>query len=106
MGLLNGALFVWIFRKRSIFFQLLGSWAISFAAAYYFLWYAKGYDGFGLWSLWLAYGMTGLMVAEIIALPLLFILALVSIPKMGNSGRSASPLRPSWQQWGLVSTVR
>lgn len=84
MGLLNGALFVWIFRKRSIFFQLLGSWAISFAAAYYFLWYAKGYDGFGLWSLWLAYGMTGLMVAEIIALPLPFILALVSIPKNGK----------------------
>ena len=67
LGLIDGALFALLFRRRRFYFYALAMALLGGAAGAYFLWYAKGYDGLGLWSLYLAYGMTGFMVAEIIA---------------------------------------
>lgn len=81
LGLIDGALFALLFRRRHFYFYALAMAILGGAAGAYFLWYAKGYDGLGLWSLYLAYGMTGYMVAEIIALFLLIPLAFLSLPK-------------------------
>lgn len=81
LGILNGAFLSVIFRRKRFYFHIFGSWLISFLSAGYFLWYARGYDGLGLWSLYLGYLACGLMVAEIIALPCLFFLSFLSIPK-------------------------
>ena len=81
LGILNGAFLSVIFRRKRFYFYMAGSWLISFLSAGYFLWYARGYEGLGLWSLYVGYLACGLMVAEIIALPCLFILSLLSCPK-------------------------
>ena len=81
LGLIDGALLALLFRRRRFYFYALTAVILGGAAGAYFLWYAKGYDGLGLWSLYLAYGMTGYMVAEIIALFLLIPLALLSLPQ-------------------------
>lgn len=81
LGLIDGALFALLFRRRRFYFYALAMALLGGAAGAYFLWYAKGYDGLGLWSLYLAYGMTGFMVAEIIALFLLVPLSLLSLVK-------------------------
>ena len=81
LGLIDGALFALLFRRRRFYFYALTMAVLGGAAGAYFLWYAKGYDGLGLWSLCLAYGMTGFMVAEIIALFLLVPLSLLSLVK-------------------------
>ncbi|MGN0954066.1 metallophosphoesterase [Dialister sp.] len=92
LGILNGIFGAIIFRRRRFYFYLAGSWLLSFLSAGYFLWYARGYDGLGLWSLWLGYLACGLMVAEIIALPCLFFLALLSIPRKLQKGTRALTL--------------
>ena len=81
LGILNGAFLSVIFRRKRFYFYMAGSWLISFLSAGYFLWYARGYEGLGLWSLYVGYLACGLMVAEIIALPCLFILSLLSMPQ-------------------------
>lgn len=81
LGILNGAFLSVIFRRKRFYFYMAGSWLISFLSAGYFLWYARGYEGLGLWSLYVGYLACGLMVAEIIALPSLFILSLLSMPQ-------------------------
>lgn len=81
LGLIDGALFALLFRRRRFYFYALAMALLGGAAGAYFLWYAKGYDGLGLWSLYLAYGMTGFMVAEIITLFLLVPLSLLSLVK-------------------------
>ena len=82
LGLIDGVLFALLFRRRRFYFYALAMALLGGAAGAYFLWYAKGYDGLGLWSLYLAYGMTGFMVAEIIALFLLVPLSLLSLVKV------------------------
>ena len=81
LGILNGAFLSVIFRRKRFYFYIALSWLISFLSAGYFLWYARGYDGLGLWSLYLGYLACGLMVAEIIALPCLFFLSFLSSRK-------------------------
>lgn len=81
LGLIDGALFALLFRRRRFYFYALAMALLGGVAGAYFLWYAKGYDGLGLWSLYLAYGMTGFMVAELIALFLLVPLSLLSLVK-------------------------
>ena len=78
LGLLNGAFFSIIFRKRKFYIPLALSLGISLAAAGFFLWYARGYDGLGSWSLSLGYVMCGIMVAEIIAVIPLFACTILS----------------------------
>lgn len=86
LGILNGAFLSVIFRRKRFYFYMAGSWLISFLSAAYFLWYARGYDGLGLWSLWLGYMACGIMVAEIVSLPCLFFLSLLSISKKLRKG--------------------
>ena len=86
LGILNGVFLAFIFRRRRFYFYMAGSWLLSFLSAGYFLWYARGYDGLGLWSLWLGYMACGIMVAEIVSLPCLFFLSLLSVSKKLRKG--------------------
>ena len=81
LGILNGVFFSFIFRKRKWYIPVLTGLLLGLASSGYFLWYAGGYDGLGGWSLWLGYLACGLMVGEIISLPLLFGLSILSICK-------------------------
>lgn len=78
LGLLNGVFFSIIYRKSKFYIYIALSLLISLAAAGFFLWYARGHDSLGSWSLWLGYLMCGIMVAEIIAAAPLFACAMLS----------------------------
>ena len=81
LGLLNGSLFALIMRKRNFFRYTFGGFLMGLVSAGYFVWYAKGYDGLGTWSLWLGYLFCGLMVTQIVLFPPYIILPFLTIPK-------------------------
>ena len=81
LGLLNGSLFALIMRRRNFFRYTFGGFLIGLASAGYFVWYAKGYDGLGTWSLWLGYLFCGLMVSQIVLFPAYVILPFFTISK-------------------------
>ena len=95
LGLIDAALAALLFRRKHFYlYSLLGA-CLGGGAAWYFLWYALGYDGLGLWSLYLAYALCGVMVAEIImALPLflLLIASLFSVLRRGAKTLGVSVL--------------
>lgn len=95
LGLVDGALAGLLFRRRFYIYALLAA-VLGALSGGYFLWYAQGYDGLGLWSLVVAYGMTGFMVAEIIACFLLLPLALLSLSRR---------LRPMMQGIGMLGLL-
>lgn len=95
LGLVDGALAGLLFRRRFYIYALLAA-VLGALSGGYFLWYAQGYDGLGLWSLVVAYGMTGFMVAEIIACFLLLPLALLSLSRR---------LRPMMQGMGMLGLL-
>ena len=95
LGLVDGALAGLLFRRRFYIYALLAA-VLGALSGGYFLWYAQGYDGLGLWALVVAYGMTGFMVAEIIACFLLLPLTLLSLSRR---------LRPMMQGMGMLGLL-
>lgn len=94
LGLVNGALTAFLFRKRHFYIYAILGMLLGGGAGWYFLWYARGYDTLGTWSLWLAYVLCGVMVAEIILLGPLLLLALLSMIRL---------LRPWIQKLGACA---
>ena len=82
LGLINGSLWAFLFRKKYWYAHSILGLLIGGGAGGYFLWYAKGYTELGDWSLWLAYVLCGVMVAEIIMAGPFLVLSLVSMIRL------------------------
>lgn len=93
LGLINGSLASFLFRKKHFYIYAILGMVLGGGSGWYFLWYAQGYDTLGLWSLWLAYVLCGLMVAEIITVLPLLVLTLLSAIRF---------IRPAMQKLGVV----
>ena len=85
LGLINSSLLAFLFRKKRWYVYSLLGFLLGGLSGWYFLWYAKGYDGLGEWSLWLAYVLCGFMVAEIIAAGPLLLLSVGSLTGLFRS---------------------
>ncbi len=96
LGLVNGSLWAVLFRKKRFYIYTILGALIGGGAGWYFLWYAKGYSELGDWSLWLAYVLCGVMVAEIILVVPLVMLCLLSVVRF---------TRPFFQKLGTLCVV-
>lgn len=65
-GLLNGLLWALLHGGRRIGRCLFLGWLCAVIPAWYYLWYAKGYSLLPDWTIWPAYILCGLMVANLI----------------------------------------
>ena len=80
-GLLNGLLWALLHGGRRIGRSLFLGWLCAVLPAWYYLWYAKGHSLLPDWTIWPAYILCGLMVANLIFLLPALCLSVLSIPK-------------------------
>ena len=97
IGLIDGSILALVFRKRRFYLWSLGGAIAGAIPAWYFNWYGLAYDSYGLWSLYLAYLLDGIMVACLIISIPAFILGILSSRGSGTSfptwGKASSPSR-------------
>lgn len=96
LGILNGLLWSFLYRKGHIVRYAFLGWLSAILPAWHYLWYASAYSTLPDWTIWIGYIMCGIMVGQIIFFLPALVLFLLSVYR---------PLQRLMQRLGIVLLI-